>query len=113
VQGEVAHPLDVAGAVDGGDHGAQVGGDRRLQRQQRERPLLGRGAQVVDADVGADHLLGQLQVGLQEGAGGLLHRLRDLFAHAGQPVGQPFQLLLVRVPHPTSVLRPPLRQSPR
>ena len=48
VQREVAHPLDVARAVDRGDDDPQVGRHRGLQGEQRERLLLGAVAQVVD-----------------------------------------------------------------
>ncbi len=41
VQGQRAHPVDVGSILDRGDDGPQLTGHRRLQRQQRERGLLG------------------------------------------------------------------------
>ena len=99
VQGEVAHPLDVARAVDRRDHDPQVRRHRGLECEQPERPGLRLGAQVVDADVRGDHLLGELQVGLEQGLGRELHRRRDLQAHVRERVGEGRELVLVLVPH--------------
>ncbi len=104
VQGEVAHPLDVAGTVDRRDHHAQVRGHRRLQREQAERLLLGRDAQVVDAGVVGDHLLGEVQVGLEQGAGRMRHRHRGLLAHVGERIGEAHELFLIDVAHGSSVV---------
>jgi hypothetical protein len=84
VQRQVAHPLEALRRVDRGQHAAQVGGDRRLQGQQRVRVLLAGRPRVVHLLVVADHLLGELQIGLQERPGGELHRRRDHRAHAGE-----------------------------
>ena len=103
--GDVIRTRDLARAVDGGDDGAQVGGDRGLQCEQGERLLLGVGAQLVDPDVGGDDLLGELQVALQERPGRLGHGLGDLVAHVGQLVGQPVELFLVGVTHASRLVR--------
>ena len=99
VQREVAHALDVTRAVDRGDHDAQVGRHRGLQRQQRERLLLGAVAQLVDADVFGDHFFGQVQIALQQRPGRLGQRFRDLLAHAREARGQLVELVLIGVAH--------------
>ena len=105
VQGEVAHPLDVARAVDRRDHDAQIGRHRRLQGEQPERLLLGRDAQVVDPDVVRDHLLGQLQVGIEEGTRRVLHRQGGLAAHVGERVSRaPVSCSWYSVAHTSSVV---------
>jgi hypothetical protein len=93
--------------VDRRDDDPQVGGDRRLQGEQRERPLLGDRPDLVDVHVLGDHLLGELQIGLQQRPGGLLQRRGDLFAHAREHFGQLIELLLVDVPHATRLVVPP------
>jgi hypothetical protein len=104
VQGEVAHPLDVARAVDRRDHDAQIGRHRRLQGEKPERLLLGCDPQVVDPDVVRDHLLGQLQVRIEEGTRRVLHRQGGLAAHVGERVREPGELFLVQVAHTSSVV---------
>ena len=90
--------------MDRRDHHAQVGGHRGLQGEQAERLLLGRGAQVVDPDVVGDHLLGELEVGLQEGARRVLHRHRRLQTHVGEGVSEGRELFLVGVAHTASLV---------
>jgi hypothetical protein len=114
VQCEVAHPLDVARAVDRRDHHPQVGRDRRLQRQQPERLVLRVAAQIVDPDVLGDHLLSELQVGLEQRPGRPLHRGGHLQAHVRERVGEGRELVLVRAPHDTRVETvPPRHDHPR
>jgi hypothetical protein len=84
VQCEVTHPLEALGGVDGGEHGAQIGGDGGLQRQQRVRVLLTGRPGVVDLRVVADHLFGEAEIGLQQRLGGELHRRGGHGAHVGQ-----------------------------
>ncbi len=103
VQGQVAHPLDVAGGVDRGDDHPQVGRHGSLQGEQRERLVLGGRAHVVDPEVLGDHLLGQLQVRLQQRSGRALHGARHVLAHARERLGQVVKLLLVEVPHTSSL----------
>ena len=110
VQREVAHALDVARAVDRGDDDAQVGGHRGLQGQQGERLFLGAVAELVDAHVLGDDLLGQVQVDLQQRPRGLRHRLGHLIAHAREARGQLVELVLVGVAHAPRVVA--CRRSP-
>lgn len=81
VVGEVAHPLQVGRHVQGGDHGAQVGGDRRLPGEQVTHPLLDVPVEVVDLGVPLDDRLGGLPIGGEQGAGGLAHGGADALRH--------------------------------
>jgi hypothetical protein len=99
VQREIAHALDVARAVDRGDDDAQVGRDRGLQRQQRERLLLGAVAQLVDADVFGDHFFGRCRSLSSSARVALASASGDLFAHAREARGQLVELVLIGVAH--------------
>ena len=87
VQCKCPHPVDVGDDLDGADDRAQVAGHRRLQRKQHERRFLGLGAHRRDLLVVGDHLLGQHQVGLQQGLGRALHRNTCQPAHLAELVG--------------------------
>ena len=117
VQREVAHALDVACGVQSGHHDAQVGGYRCLQYEQGERLLFGGGAEVVDAGVVGDDLLGQPQVGTQQRASGVVEGFGYQVAHVGETVGESVELLLVGVAHGGRVAafdcRKPLQFGPR
>ena len=84
VQRQRAHPVDVGDDLDRADDRAQVSGDRRLQRQQHERGLLGARAHRGDLLVVGDDLLGQHQIGLQQGLGCALHRRTCQPAHLAE-----------------------------
>ena len=99
VQREVTHALDVACGVQSGHHDAQVGGYGCLQYEQGERLLFGGGAEVVDAGVVGDDLLGQSQVGTQQRASGVVEGVGHQVAHVGETVGESVELLLVGVAH--------------
>ena len=58
----VAHPLDVLDQVQQRGDEPQVAGHRRLQREQREDPLVDLQVAPVDAVVVGDHHLRQLDV---------------------------------------------------
>ena len=66
VRGEVTHPLQLGHHPQGGDQDSQLAGDWRLPREQRERPALHLGLLGVEIFVLGDHLLGQVDVGLQQ-----------------------------------------------
>ena len=55
-------------------------------------------------DVVGDHLLGELQVGLEQGAGRVLHRHRGLLAHVGERVREARELFLIDVAHGSRVV---------
>ncbi len=88
VQREGSHPVDVGDDLDRADDRAQVACHRRLQGQQHERRLLGLGAHRRDLLVVGDHLLGQHQIGLQQGLGRALHRNTCQPAHLAELIGQ-------------------------
>ena len=86
------HPLHVGHDPDRGNHCPQVGGDRRLQGEQLERDVLGVRAHLVEPDVGRDDLLGQAEIGIEQGLGGVtegvagdLAHQRTVFAQVGEP----------------------------
>jgi len=58
VAGQVAHPLQVGGHVDGGHHQPQVGGDRRLPGQQVVDLVLDLAVVRVDLGVAVQDLFG-------------------------------------------------------
>ena len=58
----VAHPLHALHDVEQGRDQAQVGGDRRLRREQREDRLVDLQVAAIDDVVVGDHQLGQLDV---------------------------------------------------
>ena len=62
----VGHALEVEVVVEDREHEAQVDGDRRLAGEERLDALLDREVGGVDLVVEGDHLVGQLDVGLQE-----------------------------------------------
>ena len=88
VQRQCAHPVDVGDDLDRADDRPQIAGHRRLQRQQHERGFLGARAHRGDLLVVGDHLLGQHQVGLQQGLGRALHGDAGQPAHLAELVGQ-------------------------
>jgi hypothetical protein len=99
VQREVAHALEVACGVQSGHHDAQVGSYRCLQNEQVEGLLFGAAAEVVDAEVVGDDLLGQPQVGTQQRASGVVEGFGYQDAHVGETVGEAVELILVGVAH--------------
>ena len=64
--GVVRHPLEVKVDVQHRQDEPQVGGDRRLPREQRLDPQLDLEVQPVDVVVEGDHLVGELDVALLE-----------------------------------------------
>ena len=99
VQCQRAHAVDVGDDLDGADDGPQVTGDGRLQSQQDERLLFGMRAHRGDLFVVGDDLLGQHQIGLQQGLGRALHGNAGQSAHLAQAVGEAIKLLVVRGTH--------------
>ena len=62
----IAHPLDVLDRVQQGRDQPQVASDRRLEREQRQDPLVDFQVAAVDAVVVGDHHLRQLDVPVLE-----------------------------------------------
>ena len=81
VQCQGAHPVDVGDDLNRADDRAQIAGNGRLQRQQDECAFLGACAHCADLLVVGDDLLGQHEVGLQQGLGCALHRGARQSAH--------------------------------
>ena len=67
--------------------------------EQLEALLLDLDAGPVDVDVGGDDLLGDLDVGLEEGLGRLAHRGLDLTADGGEVAEDGVELLVEDVTH--------------
>src|SRR5690348_16376904 len=66
-------------------------------------PVLGGGAEVVDAGVLGDDPLRPRQIGAQQGTGGRVEGLGYQTAHAGQTPTEVVELLLVGVAHEVRV----------
>src|SRR5690606_8958526 len=99
VLGEVAGALQVRGHAQRRDDDAQVGGDRLLPGQQGDGPRLQLVLQLVHLLVALDDVLGQLQVGVEDGRRGAPDRRPDQPGHLHQTVADRIQFLVVRVPH--------------
>ena len=84
VHGQVAHPLEVAHHPQRRDDGAQVAGDRLLQREQHEGGVLDQLALAVDRGVAADDPLGDRGVTGQEGLRREPDRRLDVPAEVGE-----------------------------
>ena len=78
---------------------AQIGRDRLLAGQQVQRDALDLGVQRVDRLVGADHTLGQAQVGIEQRRRRPAHHAADQTGHVDEPVGDGVKILVVRVAH--------------
>ena len=63
-----------------GEHEPEIGRDRRLACEQRLDPLLDREVGAVDIVVEGDHLVGELEVLLDERPGRGLHGANDQVA---------------------------------
>ena len=96
---EVPHPLELGDHPQRSDDDAQVAGDGLLEGEQLEALLLHLDAGPVDVDVGGDDLLGDLDVGLEEGLGRLAHRGLDLTADGGEVAEDGVELLVEDVTH--------------
>lgn len=92
VLGEVAHPLQISGHVQRGDHRPEVGGDRRLSGEQVADPLLDVPVEVVDLGVPLDDRLGGLPVGGEQGPGGLAHGGADALRHVHQQLADDLEV---------------------
>jgi hypothetical protein len=99
VHRQVAHPLELADHPQRGDHGAQVAGDRLLERQQQERRVLDPLAGAVDVDVRADHLLGDLGVAGQQCFGREPDGGLDAAADGGEVVEDAVELFVECLSH--------------
>ena len=70
-----------------------------MQNEQAERLLLGGGAEIVDAGVVGDDLLGQLQVCTQQRTSCSVKGVGHQIAHVGETGSESVELILVGVPH--------------
>ena len=90
----VAHPLGVLDHVQQRRDGPQVAGHRRLQRQQREDPLVDLEEAAVDAVVVVDHDRGQLDVLVLERLQRAVERVDDEVERAERLLLEAAQLVL-------------------
>jgi hypothetical protein len=86
--------------VEDREHEAQVDRHGSLAREQRLDALLDAEVGPVDLVVERDHLVGQLDVGLQEGVQGAAERPEDVCALLLERRLELIQLFLERDPHP-------------
>ena len=90
----VAHALDVLDHVEHGGDQAQVGRDRRLQREQREHALVHLEVETVDQVVVGDHHLGELDVLVLDRLARAVERLRHQVEPAERLLLEPLHLVL-------------------
>src|SRR5829696_2938243 len=90
----VAHPLGVLDHVQQRRDDPQVGGDRRLQRQQRQDPLVHLQVAPVDPVVVGDHDRGELDVAVMERIERAIQRHHDEVERSQRLLLEPRQLLL-------------------
>ena len=109
----VGHPLEVEVDVQHRQHEPKVGRDRRLPGEQRLDPLLDREVGVVDLVVEGDHLVGQLEVLLDERLRRRLHRSHDELALLLERRLEVGELLVEGDPEPAALDRRPGRQLMR
>ena len=96
----VGHPLQVEVVVEDGENETQVDGDGRLAREQRLDALLDPEIRLVDLVVELDHLVGELDVGLQERVHTAAERAEDVRAFLLQRRLELVELFLKGDPHP-------------
>ena len=106
VQGEGAHPVDIADDLESAHHTPQITRDGRLQREHRERLLLGLRGQLVHPVMVGDDAFGKSQIGLEKCLGGARHRRARELAHVAQNRVQALELLLIGVTHGVQVTWP-------
>ncbi|OJU41724.1 MAG: hypothetical protein BGN97_08715 [Microbacterium sp. 69-10] len=85
VLGHVAHALQRCADAQRRDDDAQVAGDRLLAGEDLDGLLVECDGELIDLGVVGDDLLGQRDVALGEGPGGLLDGHRDQIGDLGQP----------------------------
>lgn len=105
VDGQVAHPLELADHPQRRDQHPQVAGDGVLQGEQLEAVLLELLAQRVDLGVAGDDLLGPLGVALEQRGRALGDRLADEAGHAHEVVADRVELVGVGIAHGPNLSR--------
>lgn len=99
VESQRTHAVDVGDDLDPADDRAEVAGDRCLQGEEGERPLLADGAELGDLVVLADHLLGEGKICLEQRLGGALHGDPRKPRHLTEQVGKLGHLFVVSHAH--------------
>ena len=96
----VRHALEVEVDVQDGEHEPEVDGHRRLPREERLDAFLDAEVGLVDLVVEGDHLVGELDVGLEEGVERAAERAEDVRPLLLQRGLELVELLLEGDPHP-------------
>jgi 2,3-bisphosphoglycerate-dependent phosphoglycerate mutase len=99
VPGKVAHPLQRGAHPQGPHDHPQVAGNRTLQRQDVDGPLVQAVLQEVDAGIRGDDVLGEIDVRHLEGGGGLVHGFADQAGDLHQLVTDLGELFLKNLAH--------------
>nr|WP_245400898.1 hypothetical protein [Nocardia albiluteola] len=86
--GQVGHPGKVADEPNGRDHLPQVAGDGRLHSEQPHCLVLTVITREVDLVADVDRLLGQLEIGVQQGIRGSGDSHTVTQTHHSQPPGK-------------------------
>ena len=86
--------------MEDGEHEAQVDGDGRLAGQERLDPFLDPEIDLIDFVVEPDHLVCELDVGLQEGVQAAAQRPQHEGAFLLERGLELIELFLERDPHP-------------
>ena len=107
VTSQIAHTLESGCQTHGGNHHAQIGGDRVLLGQQLHALVDDARFEGVDFDVAIDNGLGGFKILVQQRVAGTVDRLAHAFDHVVEVIGNSLELFVENNAHVTclSMLR--------
>ena len=94
VDAQIGGSLDVGDDLDRRHHRTEIAGNRRLQRDHLEAPLLEVEGTAVVLVVAEDHVVGALEVHREQDLRRTRDQFRDPCRHAGDPAADLVELLV-------------------